>query len=42
MDPKLLTGSGSEIIVPDLDPAKYERADKIKCNFSVNSGLCVL
>ena len=26
MDPELLTGSGSGIIVPD--PAKYERADK--------------
>ena len=26
MDPELLPGSG--IIVPDPDPAKYERADK--------------
>ena len=42
MDSELLPGSGSGIIVPDPDPAKYERADKKKCNFSVNSGLCVL
>ena len=28
MDPELLPGSGSGIIVPDPDPAKYERADK--------------
>ena len=28
MDPELLLGSGSGIIVPDLDPAKYERANK--------------
>ena len=28
MDPALLPGSGSGIIVPDLDPAKNERADK--------------
>ena len=38
MDPKLLPGSG--IFVPD--PAKHERADKYKCYFSLNSGLCVL
>ena len=28
MDSELLPGSGSGIIVPDPDPAKYERADK--------------
>ena len=28
MDPELLPGSGSGIIVPDPDPAKHERADK--------------
>ena len=28
MDPQLLPGSGSGIIVQDPDPAKYERADK--------------
>ena len=28
MDPELLPGSGSGIIVLDPDPAKYERADK--------------
>ena len=28
MDPELLPGFGSGIIVPDQDPAKYERADK--------------
>ena len=28
MDPKLLPGSGSGIIVPDPDPAKSERAYK--------------
>ena len=27
-DAELLPRSGSEIIVPDPDPAKYERADK--------------
>ena len=45
MDPELLPGSDSSesgIIVPDPDPAKYERADKEKCYFSLNSGLCVL
>ena len=26
MDPELLPGSGSRIIVPDLDPAESERA----------------
>ena len=41
MDPELLPGSGSGIIVPDTDPAKYERADKQKCYFSLNSALCV-
>ena len=28
MDPDLLPGSGSGIIVPNLDLAKHERADK--------------
>ena len=28
MDPELLPGSGSGIIVPDSDPANYKRADK--------------
>ena len=28
MDPELLPGSGSGIIVPDPEPAKHERADK--------------
>ena len=28
VDPELLPVSGSGTIVPDLDPAKYERADK--------------
>ena len=42
MDPELLPGSGFGIIVPDPDPAKYERADKSKCYFSLNSGLCEL
>ena len=37
MDPELLPGSGSGIIVPDSDPAKSERADKKK----LNSGLFV-
>ena len=37
MDPELLPGSGSVIIVPDPDPAKYERTDKKKCYFSLNS-----
>ena len=27
-DPELLPASGSEIIVPDPDPAKHERADR--------------
>ena len=38
MDPELLPGSGSGIIVPD--PAKSERADKY--SKTVNSGLFVL
>ena len=42
MDPELLPGSGFGIIVPDPDPAKYERADKSKCYFSLNSGLRIL
>ena len=29
MDPDLLPGSGGEIIVPDLDPQKNQRADFI-------------
>ena len=28
LDPELLPGSRSRIIVPDPDPAKYERADE--------------
>ena len=35
MDPELLSGSESGIIVPDPDSAKVERAD----NKTVNSGL---
>ena len=44
IDPELLPGSGSGIIVPDPDPAKNERADKLKFyHFRlVNSGLWVL
>ena len=37
--PELLPGSGSGIKVPDPDPAKYERPDKYKSYFSLNSGL---
>ena len=33
MDPELLPGSGFGIIVPDLDPAKSERAYKENCEF---------
>ena len=40
MDPELLSGSG--IIVPDPDPAKYERVDEYKFYFSVNSGMCTV
>ena len=32
MDPELLPRSGSGMIVPDPDPAKYERADQINKN----------
>ena len=42
MDPELVPGSGSRIIVLDPNPAKYERADKLKFYFSLNSGLSVL
>ena len=41
MDQELLPGSGLGIIVPDPDPAKYERADFISHFRPVNSGLCV-
>ena len=33
MDPELLPGSESGIKVPDPDPAKSERANKLKCEF---------
>ena len=38
MDLELLSGSGSRIIVPDLDPAKV----KEQINKTVNTGLFVL